>query len=77
MQNLTDHPRIGESKRGNLEAQLGRMNKAIQERTPETEPKKEQSMEAGGSKVEKVSDAGNLGDVREGRENTENYRMRS
>ena len=45
MQNLTEQQRVGESKRRNLETKLERQDKAIQEKKPEIEPKKEQSME--------------------------------
>ena len=39
--NLTDHRRVGESKRRNLADQLELLNKAIQEMKPEVGPKKE------------------------------------
>ena len=71
MPNLTEHRRTGESERQNLETQLERLNKAIQGKKPETEPKKEQSMEVGKVQMQKVRDARNLGEAGTGRVNTE------
>ena len=50
MQNLTEQKRVGESKRRNLETQLERLNRAIQEKNHKIEPKKEQSMDVAGAK---------------------------
>ena len=77
VKNLTEQQRVGASKMQNLEDQLKLLNKAIQEKKHEVEPKKEQSMATGQVEVEKERDARNLGAVWKGPGNKENCRPRN
>ena len=71
VRNLNEQRRVGESKGGNLADQLELMNKVIQEKNHEVEPKQEKSTDAEKVKVEKERDARNLGAVRSGPGNKE------
>ena len=75
VRNLAEHQRVREAKRQNIADQLELlMNKAIKEKSPEVEPKKEQPKEAGKVKLGKARDSRNLGAVRTGPGNKENPR---